>query len=308
MTSNEKMDNEGIKNKGNLSHFTLGNWEKLPTEADNNNNDECLWIEEKCSYRPLSRVETGSSTKKDTDVPDAPVVKKTTEIRVHLCPPKTSVRLKSPPSVNTVAPLHILPLSNAGEVYLKKECFGNETSREISDEENGRKHRMSKVDDNTSCLIADTIVGYVSKHNISDNRITRLAAREVSINPSKDDLNIASNSPRKPVFLSPLKDEECIAGKPLTLGCEVIGWPEPKVFWKFDGLSLDGQEHYVSEYNGRVAILQLPDLHPSDEGTYTCVAQNKAGQAETKANLTVEKTDKISLSVSFSQSTSERGK
>lgn len=142
------------------------------------------YLTEKCNYRPLSRVETGSSTEKDNDEPDASVLKKTTEIRVQLCPPKTSVRLKSPPSVNTVAPLHILPLSNAGEVYSKKECFGNETSREISDEENGRKHRMSKVDDNTSCLVADTIVGYVSKHNISDSRITRLAAREVSINPS----------------------------------------------------------------------------------------------------------------------------
>lgn len=141
------------------------------------------YLTEKCSYHPLSRVETDSSTQKDTDEPDASVVKKTTEFRVQLCPPKTSVRLKSPPSVNAVAPLHILPLSNAGEIYSKKECHGNETSSEISDEENRRIHSVSKVDDNTSYLVADTILGYSSKH-ISDSRITRLAVKEVSINPS----------------------------------------------------------------------------------------------------------------------------
>ena len=88
------------------------------------------------------------------------------------------------------------------------------------------------------------------------------------------------------MFLSTLKDEEQVAGEPLTLQCEVIGWPEPKVSWTFDGITLDGQEPYQSEYDGRVAMLRLSELLPSDEGTYACLAQNDVGQCETKAKLT----------------------
>ncbi|XP_064420214.1 hemicentin-2 [Latimeria chalumnae] len=67
----------------------------------------------------------------------------------------------------------------------------------------------------------------------------------------------------------------------MSLECVVTGTPRPAVRWLKDGRPLDllSRPHIQLSADGE--LLQIKRLQPSDSGTYTCVAQNTAGQ-ETK--------------------------
>lgn len=90
-----------------------------------------------------------------------------------------------------------------------------------------------------------------------------------------------------PHFTKELNELELREGVNAKLECTVVGKPVPKVQWFRDGnpINIDNS-HFVSktEENGH-HILIVNNARTSDAGTYTCKAVNKAGKAETEADL-----------------------
>lgn len=75
-------------------------------------------------------------------------------------------------------------------------------------------------------------------------------------------------------------------GHSIELPCVIQGVPHPSVSWKKDGTTLvaDGA-HYSLSRNGTLAVRQVA---LSDEGNYTCVASNVAGQDKASIQLQVQ--------------------
>ncbi|EUB61841.1 Muscle M-line assembly protein unc-89 [Echinococcus granulosus] len=110
-------------------------------------------------------------------------------------------------------------------------------------------------------------------------------------------------NPQKPWFTIPLQPDLTLqAGSPLTLTAEAMGNPLPFLHWYRDGQQLDSTpEHDITQVGPELAkpgdLLDSPvsmtgrlvinELFPTDSGTYQCVAENSAGQAETFVTLNV---------------------
>nr|XP_014343555.1 PREDICTED: protein turtle homolog A-like [Latimeria chalumnae] len=73
-------------------------------------------------------------------------------------------------------------------------------------------------------------------------------------------------------------------GDPLTLVCSAYGNPEPKITWRKDGATLQGQEKYQVS-NGTVRI-RATDR--SSRGVYTCHASSEEGNATHTTRLLVQ--------------------
>lgn len=70
------------------------------------------------------------------------------------------------------------------------------------------------------------------------------------------------------------------AGQVLELDCvPPLGYPEPHVTWKKDGVTLDllGDRYVVTK-----GKLQVASAQRSDSGLYTCVATNAAGERQSR--------------------------
>ncbi|XP_056668537.1 hemicentin-2 isoform X2 [Monodelphis domestica] len=81
-----------------------------------------------------------------------------------------------------------------------------------------------------------------------------------------------------PIFENPETETlSQVAGNPLVLVCDVAGVPAPTVTWLKDRMPVESSvERGVVSRGGR---LQLSRLQPSQEGTYTCVAENPEAEA-----------------------------
>ncbi|XP_045930547.1 neural cell adhesion molecule 1b isoform X3 [Micropterus dolomieu] len=90
-------------------------------------------------------------------------------------------------------------------------------------------------------------------------------------------------------------------GQPATLTCAVDGYPEPMVTWTRNEVVLEAGEKYsFNEDGSEMTLLEVTKL---DEGEYTCIAKNKAGESEQELSLRVFVKPKITYIVN--QSTSE---
>lgn len=73
-------------------------------------------------------------------------------------------------------------------------------------------------------------------------------------------------------------------GHPIELPCNAHGVPEPSISWVKDGAALlDESDYRISD--GSLILSQVGLI---DEGTYTCMASNIAGQDETNIQLQVQ--------------------
>lgn len=95
-----------------------------------------------------------------------------------------------------------------------------------------------------------------------------------------------------PVFVVELQSLQTMDGGKATLVCQVTGRPMPiSTQWSRDGkvIATDNPE-FVITYDEQTgdASLTIAEVFPEDAGVYECFAENKYGQARTKAPLTIE--------------------
>ncbi|XP_050921353.1 LOW QUALITY PROTEIN: neural cell adhesion molecule 1b [Lates calcarifer] len=90
-------------------------------------------------------------------------------------------------------------------------------------------------------------------------------------------------------------------GQPAMLTCAVDGYPEPMVTWTRNEVVLESGEKYSFNEDG--SEMTIMDVTKLDEGEYTCIAKNKAGESEQELSLRVFVKPKITYIVN--QSTSE---
>uniref|UniRef100_A0A667XNT8 Neural cell adhesion molecule 1b n=1 Tax=Myripristis murdjan TaxID=586833 RepID=A0A667XNT8_9TELE len=90
-------------------------------------------------------------------------------------------------------------------------------------------------------------------------------------------------------------------GQSAMLTCAVDGYPEPMVTWTRNGIVLDAGEKY--SFNDDGSEMTIMDVAKLDEGEYTCIAKNKAGESDHELSLRVFVKPKITYLVN--QTTSE---
>ncbi|XP_054901386.1 neural cell adhesion molecule 1b isoform X7 [Poeciliopsis prolifica] len=91
--------------------------------------------------------------------------------------------------------------------------------------------------------------------------------------------------------------------QPATLTCAVDGYPEPMVTWIRNGVELRDEEKY--DFNEDGSEMTIMDVTKLDEGEYTCVAKNKAGESEKELSLRVFVKPKITYIVNRTASETE---
>ncbi|XP_037631530.1 neural cell adhesion molecule 1b isoform X6 [Sebastes umbrosus] len=92
-------------------------------------------------------------------------------------------------------------------------------------------------------------------------------------------------------------------GQPAMLTCAVDGYPEPMVTWTRNEVVLEAGEKYsFNEDGSEITLLEVTKL---DEGDYTCIAKNKAGESDQELSLKVFVKPKITYIVNQSSSEME---
>lgn len=89
-------------------------------------------------------------------------------------------------------------------------------------------------------------------------------------------------------------------GHSAMLTCAVDGYPEPMVTWTRSKEVLEAGEKYSFNEDG--SEMTIMDVSKLDEGDYTCIAKNKAGEAEQELSLRVFVKPKITYIVNQSSS------
>uniref|UniRef100_A0A4W5QC05 Neural cell adhesion molecule 1 n=1 Tax=Hucho hucho TaxID=62062 RepID=A0A4W5QC05_9TELE len=79
------------------------------------------------------------------------------------------------------------------------------------------------------------------------------------------------------------------------LACDADGFPEPTVTWARNNIVLESDEKYGLNNDGSELIIK--DVKKVDEGDYTCIARNKAGEKEEEVSLNVFVQPKITYLV-----------
>uniref|UniRef100_A0A8C4S320 Roundabout, axon guidance receptor, homolog 2 (Drosophila) n=1 Tax=Erpetoichthys calabaricus TaxID=27687 RepID=A0A8C4S320_ERPCA len=87
----------------------------------------------------------------------------------------------------------------------------------------------------------------------------------------------------RPTFLRRPINQVILEEEAVEFRCQVQGDPQPTVRWRKDDADLPrGRYDIKDDY-----ILRIKKASSSDEGTYTCVAENRVGKVEASATLTV---------------------
>ncbi|XP_064619618.1 titin-like isoform X3 [Lineus longissimus] len=90
-----------------------------------------------------------------------------------------------------------------------------------------------------------------------------------------------------PDFIEQLKDVSCKDGEKVAYSCKVVGDPKPIVTWYKNDRLIRNSSDFFQTYDGFTAKLLIEDVYPADMGVFKCLAENKAGQAESTAHLIV---------------------
>ncbi|XP_074120764.1 immunoglobulin-like and fibronectin type III domain-containing protein 1 [Sminthopsis crassicaudata] len=95
------------------------------------------------------------------------------------------------------------------------------------------------------------------------------------------------NLNQKPYFLVNLRTHLLPQGCECCMSCAVKGEPRPRVTWFKDDESLEGNPNVYSTDVLGVCSLVIPSVTPKDSGNYKAVAENRLGQAVSRASLIV---------------------
>ena len=119
------------------------------------------------------------------------------------------------------------------------------------------------------------------KQNGDSNSSTNRKLNEIIENDSE--------SSTKPSFVTTIKDCQALSGDSARFDVTVSGSPTPKVTWFFAGSEVTTGSNVSVETSddGRSLALVVRALTALDVGEYTCWAENAAGRAECRAELTL---------------------
>ncbi|KAJ7996950.1 hypothetical protein DPEC_G00223840 [Dallia pectoralis] len=81
----------------------------------------------------------------------------------------------------------------------------------------------------------------------------------------------------------------------VTLACDADGFPEPTVTWARNDVVIESDDKYTLNEDGSELIIK--SVKKVDEGDYTCIARNKAGEKEEEVSLNVFVQPKITYLV-----------
>ncbi|XP_029924434.1 neural cell adhesion molecule 1a isoform X11 [Myripristis murdjan] len=82
-------------------------------------------------------------------------------------------------------------------------------------------------------------------------------------------------------------------GSSAMLACDADGYPEPTVTWARNNVVLETDDKYSLNEDGSELIIK--DVKKVDEGDYTCIAKNKAGEKSEEVSLNVFVQPKITF-------------
>ncbi|XP_077360440.1 neural cell adhesion molecule 1a isoform X4 [Festucalex cinctus] len=74
-------------------------------------------------------------------------------------------------------------------------------------------------------------------------------------------------------------------GGSILLACDADGFPEPTVTWAYNNVILESGDKYSLNEDGSELVIK--DVIKVDEGDYTCIARNKAGEMSQEVSLNV---------------------
>ncbi|XP_019725158.1 neural cell adhesion molecule 1a isoform X7 [Hippocampus comes] len=74
-------------------------------------------------------------------------------------------------------------------------------------------------------------------------------------------------------------------GVSILLACDADGFPEPAVTWAYNNVILESGDKYSLNDDGSELVIK--DVIKVDEGDYTCIARNKAGEMSQEVSLNV---------------------
>ncbi|XP_035206378.1 obscurin-like isoform X2 [Stegodyphus dumicola] len=102
---------------------------------------------------------------------------------------------------------------------------------------------------------------------------------------SKD---VEGQSKSAPSFVTPLSDRTVQEGGNFKLEATVSGNPLPDIHWFLDDQPLSCSDTILPAFDGKKASLTVYRCNPRHEGTYKCRLNNPAGEAVSKAKVSVE--------------------
>lgn len=92
-----------------------------------------------------------------------------------------------------------------------------------------------------------------------------------------------------PRFIKPLAPTRVMDGQKVTFTCVVVGKPTPKVQWFHNSIPIkEAKDIVISQDSEGVCSLAIIEAFPENAGEYTCIAENKIGEAVCKSTLIVE--------------------
>jgi len=92
-----------------------------------------------------------------------------------------------------------------------------------------------------------------------------------------------------PKVIIPLKDIKVQEGPAVNFMCKIIGFPIPTITWKHNNNPIHDSSRYTTNYDHTtgIASFKINGTQINDPGTYTAIASNPAGSADTTAKLTL---------------------
>lgn len=92
-----------------------------------------------------------------------------------------------------------------------------------------------------------------------------------------------------PEFIKELQDSKAEENSSHRFECRVTGNPLPTVQWFKNDVNIDNCPDYTTMYNNGEAVLVVEEVTLENQGTYSCKASNRLGQAASTALLSVER-------------------
>ncbi|KAJ8349071.1 hypothetical protein SKAU_G00276600 [Synaphobranchus kaupii] len=90
----------------------------------------------------------------------------------------------------------------------------------------------------------------------------------------------------RPTFLRRPVSQVVLEEEGVELRCQSQGDPPPSVRWRKDDVDVP-RGRYDIRYDKDDSLLRIKKASAGDQGTFTCVAENRMGKAEASATLTV---------------------